>query len=114
MQIGQEHNSGPKYTLAPDPEDRNRQFPGIWHNYYPRLSVYLRRVFGIAEQEDIEELVQETLLKVYRNLDRYDSKHALSTWVYRIGLYTGMNWQRKRAADAFLDPITAIPEPAES
>jgi len=77
-------------------ENQDLQFPAIWSDYYPRLSVYLRRVFGIIAQEDREELIQEILLKVYRNLSRYNKKYALSTWVYLIARNCSIDFLRKR------------------
>ncbi len=79
-----------------DDDCRAPEFPVIWNNYYPRLTVYLRRAFGITHREEVEELVQEILLKVYRNLDRYDKKHALSTWIYRIARNCSIDYLRKR------------------
>ncbi len=88
MQTGQEKEIGT--------DNGYPQFSEIWHGYYPRLTVYLRRVFGITRREEVEELIQEILLKVYRNRDRYDRKHALSTWVYRIARNYAIDYLRKR------------------
>ncbi len=55
----------------------------IWNEYYPKLYVFVRPYFRHSP-EDREDAVQEILLKVLRNLDRYDSNYSLSTWIYRI------------------------------
>lgn len=86
----------PEWRKETGVDKSDLKFPAIWHDYYPRLSVYLRRVFGITAQEDIEELIQEILLKVYRNLDRYNKKYALSTWVYRIARNCSIDFLRKK------------------
>jgi RNA polymerase sigma-70 factor (ECF subfamily) len=36
--------------------------------------------------EEIEDLVSEVFLKVYRNLGRYRPDHPFSTWLYRLAL----------------------------
>lgn len=78
------------------PENQDPRFLAIWSDYYPRLSVYLRRVFGITAREDREELVQEILLKVFCNLHHYNKKYALSTWVYRIARNRSIDFLRKK------------------
>lgn len=35
-------------------------------------------------QDSIDDVVSEVFLKAYRNLHRYDSQYAFSTWIYRL------------------------------
>lgn len=44
---------------------------------------------------DSEDLTQETLIKIYRNLDKYDSSYKFSTWVFAIAKNTAYDWMRK-------------------
>ena len=43
---------------------------------------YLRRLS--ASREDAEDLVQETLVRAYRKIDRYHEGWRLSTWLFTI------------------------------
>lgn len=50
---------------------------------------YQNMVAGIAwrsgcKREDVEDVVSEVLLKVYRNLHQYRPDHAFSTWLYKL------------------------------
>ena len=50
---------------------------------------YQNMIAGIAwrsgcRREDVEDVVSEVLLKVYRNLHQYRPDHAFSTWLYRL------------------------------
>jgi RNA polymerase sigma-70 factor (ECF subfamily) len=46
-----------------------------------------RVAFRIMENEqDAEEVVQETFLRAYRALDRFESRSNFGTWIYRIAL----------------------------
>lgn len=48
------------------------------------LTGYCYRMLG-SSAGDVEDAVQETMLRAYQNLDRYDpDKAALSTWVHAI------------------------------
>ncbi len=48
-----------------------------------------RSVFGLAfrmcgNEQDAEDLVQETFLRAYKQLNRFDGRSAFGTWLYRI------------------------------
>jgi len=50
---------------------------------------YQNLVAGIAwrsgcRREDVEDVVSEVFLKVYRNLHQYRPDHAFSTWLYKL------------------------------
>lgn len=50
---------------------------------------YQALVAGVAwrfgsRREDIEDIVSEVMLKVYRNLHRYRPDHPFPTWLYRL------------------------------
>jgi RNA polymerase sigma-70 factor, ECF subfamily len=50
---------------------------------------YQNMVAGVAwrsgcRREDVEDVVSEVLLKVYRNLHQYRPDHAFSTWLYKL------------------------------
>ena len=45
---------------------------------------------------DAEDLVQETFLRVYRNLPRYDPRKPFLTWLYVIARRLAINLFRKR------------------
>lgn len=49
-----------------------------------------------ANEQDAEDVVQETFLKAYRELDRYESRCSFSTWLYRIASNCALDLIRKR------------------
>lgn len=57
-------------------------FEELIFRYNKKLFKYLQsRVYF---REDIEELVQETFIKAYANIDRFDPDQKFSTWLYTI------------------------------
>ena len=46
---------------------------------------------------DAENLVQETFLRVYRNLSRYDPRKPFLTWLYVIARRLAINFKRNRS-----------------
>ncbi|KAA0781499.1 sigma-70 family RNA polymerase sigma factor, partial [Bacillus sp. BB081] len=54
------------------------------------VELYKDKIFHLgyrmlSNRHEAEDVVQETFLRVYKNLDRYDQKQKFSTWIYRIG-----------------------------
>jgi RNA polymerase sigma-70 factor (ECF subfamily) len=59
-----------------------------------------------ASDEDVEDLVQETFLKAFRNIGRYDARWKFSTWLYTIAVRTSISRHRRTK-------VTAVPLEAE-
>jgi RNA polymerase sigma-70 factor (ECF subfamily) len=55
-------------------------FEELMARYGRRLGAFLGP--KIASRQDVEDIVQETFLKLYRNIDRYDPRWKFSTWAY--------------------------------
>lgn len=55
----------------------------LMRRYEDKLLRYVRRLSGAALQ-DAEDIVQETFLKAYLNLNGFDRRLKFSSWIYRI------------------------------
>jgi RNA polymerase sigma-70 factor, ECF subfamily len=64
--------------------------------YEVKLNRYLVRL-GIMNREDREDLLQEIFIKVYRNLNGFDTDLSFSSWIYRIAHNETVSWFRKRS-----------------
>jgi RNA polymerase sigma-70 factor (ECF subfamily) len=49
-----------------------------------------------GKPEDAEEVVQETLIRAYRQLGRFEARANFSTWLYRIGFNCAVDYLRAR------------------
>jgi RNA polymerase sigma-70 factor (ECF subfamily) len=49
-----------------------------------------------ANEQDAEDVVQETFLKLHRNLEKFEDRASLSTWLYRIATNTALDLIRGR------------------
>ena len=49
-----------------------------------------------CEAADAEDLVQETFIRAYQNLDRYQASRRFSTWLFTIARRESLNLKRKR------------------
>jgi RNA polymerase sigma-70 factor (ECF subfamily) len=60
-----------------------------------------RAVYSVAVRmtgncHDAEDIVQDTFLKAYRQLDRFESRASFSTWVHRIAINCAVDLLRSR------------------
>jgi len=57
----------------------------------------------LQNPQDSEDIVQETFIRVYLNLNRYDDTKRFSTWIYRIGKNLCIDLLRKKKETYSLD-----------
>lgn len=71
------------------------QFAHIVERYEAKLGRYIERL-GVRVPEDKEDVLQEIFIKVYRNLNAFDTSLAFSSWIYRIAHNEAISWFRKK------------------
>jgi len=76
-------------------------FSEIVDKYKNRLMNTIVRM--ISSQQEAEDVVQETFLRVYQHRDSFDFRHCFSTWLYTIALNLARNELRKRKRFKFFD-----------
>lgn len=72
------------------------------------VDLYKDKIFHLAyrmtgSRQEAEDIVQETFMRVYANLDKYDSRWKFSTWIFRIGNNLCIDRLRKRRPTWSLD-----------
>jgi RNA polymerase sigma-70 factor (ECF subfamily) len=61
----------------------------------------------LNQRQEAEDVAQETFLKVYNNLNRYDMTLKFSTWIYRIATNLCIDHLRRRKEQVSLDAFSA-------
>lgn len=59
-------------------------------------SIYKVAYRMTANQQDAEEIVQETFLRAYKSLQRFESRSSFSTWIYRIAVNRALDFLSAR------------------
>lgn len=114
--------------LEPTPGVRDR-FVSREEEFRVWVEQHSHQLFRLAfrltgNETDAEDVVQESLLRAYRRLDRFEGRAELGTWIYRIAANVAYDLLRLRqqrgwpasgpAADADgmgEDPVNALPDP---
>jgi RNA polymerase sigma-70 factor (ECF subfamily) len=66
--------------------------------YSPRLHALLCRF--LRDRDDVDDVLQEALVRAYRNLDRYDAGYAFYPWLRKIAVNLALNELQKRKRQA--------------
>lgn len=72
-----------------------RAFDELVARYQDRLLNFIYRTIG--DRDRAEDLVQETFVRVYRHLHRFDQTKKFSTWIYTISGNLAKNELRNRS-----------------
>jgi RNA polymerase sigma-70 factor, ECF subfamily len=68
-------------------------FAAIVHGYQDRIYNLCR--YMLQDHQDAQDAAQDTFLKAYRGLSRFNPESSLYTWLYRITVNTCLDYRRK-------------------
>lgn len=69
-------------------------FEELIYRYNARLCHFLRH--KTQTDQDVEDIAQETFLKAFRNIDRFDPRRKFSTWLYTIAVRLAISHHRRK------------------
>ena len=85
-----------------------RGFRLLMQKYQEPLYRHVRRL--VIDHDDADDVIQNTFIKVYRNIERFEGKSKLFTWLYRIATneaITFLNTKNRKETDTLDSPETA-------
>lgn len=68
-----------------------------------------RQLCFLVPRDEVEDVLQDVFVEVFRSLPRFQGKSAFSTWLYRVAVHVAMKARRKHAR-ARLDLVDDVPE----
>lgn len=74
-------------------------FPLLVHRYLPSLYGFLFQLVG--DRMTAEDLAQETFLKAWKHLSRFERDKSFKTWLFAIGKNTAYDFFKKKKTIAF-------------
>ena len=86
---------------ASDPELARRCLAGDERAYRELVQRYQRQVYSLALRmlrvpEDAEDLTQETFIRMFKALDRYDATRPFPAWLFTIAARLSIDHLRRR------------------
>lgn len=83
-----------------EPDQQREAFEWIVNTYKEQLYYQIRRM--VLSHEDADDLLQNTFIKAWNNLEYFRGEAKLSTWLYRIALNECLNFLNKQRAQKHL------------
>lgn len=81
-------------NMLNEPTTRREGFSALVHQYSEPLYWKIRHI--VLSHEDANDVLQNTFLKTWNNLNTFQGKSSLSTWLYRIAVNEALDFLRKR------------------
>ncbi len=84
-------------ALLQNPQTQRKAFERVVNMYSEQLYWQIRRM--VVSHDDANDLLQNTFVKAWSNLDYFRGEAKLSTWLYRIALNECLNFLNKQRAE---------------
>ncbi len=71
-----------------------KDFNMLYNRVQPGLRNYIMNV--VKDAEATEDILANTLTKMWTKIDQYDPQYQITTWLYRIAFNESLGWIRER------------------
>ena len=85
-----------KNTKAKEPAFRE-----LFSQYKERLYWHIRKI--VISHDDADDVLQNTFIKVFKNIDKFKEDSKLYSWMYRIATNESITFINKRAKERNVD-----------
>lgn len=90
-----------------EPALQRKAFEQVVRHYSPPLYRQIRRM--VYSHEDANDILQNTFIKAWTNLENFRGEARLGTWLYRIAVNEALNFlQRQKTTTAIDDAPAAV------
>lgn len=82
-------------TLMTDPARSSRGFTLLMQKYQERIYFLIRRI--VLTHEDTEDVLQNTMLRIFNAIGGFRQDASLFTWMYRIAVNEALSFKRSKS-----------------
>ncbi|MDO5105720.1 RNA polymerase sigma factor [Capnocytophaga sp.] len=75
---------------------KSKAFEYLVDTYQKKLYWHIRRI--VISHDDTDDILQDTFIKIFRNIDGFRAESSLFSWVYRIATNQALDFLKKRAS----------------
>ena len=84
-----------------DPDTQEIAFRTLISNYKERLYWHIRKI--VLSHDDTDDVLQNTFIKVFKNINGFKEESKLFSWMYRIATNESITFINKRAKEKNVD-----------
>ncbi|MGS2760713.1 RNA polymerase sigma factor [Sinomicrobium sp. M5D2P9] len=84
-----------------DSDTREQAFRELVSLYKERLYWHIRRT--VIDHDDADDVLQNTFIKIYRNIDKFKGESSLFSWMYRIAINESITFLNAKAKRKGID-----------
>lgn len=78
-----------------DPATREKAFEELVGTYQERLYWHIRRI--VLDHDDTDDVLQNTFIKVFRNIGGFKGDSKLYSWMYRIATNESLSFLKQKS-----------------
>lgn len=82
-------------------QTQEKAFRILMSQYKERLYWHIRKI--VISHDDADDVLQNTFVKVYRNIENFKEESKLYSWMYRIATNESITFINKRAKQKVVD-----------
>jgi len=82
-------------------EENKNAYSFIIDRYHNKIWAYIYRL--INDPNDTDDLVQQTFINIYTNINSFNPKKRFSPWIYRIAHNLSVNYLKKKKSKISID-----------
>jgi RNA polymerase sigma factor (sigma-70 family) len=80
---------------------KEKAFRILISKYKERLYWHIRKI--VISHDDADDVLQNTFIKIFKNIDKFNEQSKLYSWMYRIATNESITFINKRAKERNLD-----------
>jgi RNA polymerase sigma factor (sigma-70 family) len=83
-----------------EPDSRNYAFNMLVRKYQQRIYWHVRRI--VIDHDDANDVVQNSFIKIWKNLEGFREDSQLFTWLYRIATNESLTFLKQKRTKFFV------------
>lgn len=92
---------------------------GKEHKFELLVRQHKRTIYTVCymfstNKDEIDDLFQEILIRLWNGFDQYEGRSSAETWIYRVALNTAINQDKKERRRPETIPLTVNIDPYEA
>lgn len=88
-------------VLIRNRSSREQGYRQLMNRYQEMMYQHIRRI--VRDHEDTNDVLQNTFIKVFKHIDKFEGRSSLYTWMFRIATNEALSHQAKRKRMQLVD-----------